>query len=409
MNGSNSPTSSIEDTLEEFPESAPPLPPERAALYRSLDVTRRTSPRRAVATSRPVTVAAAMAESPLLYTNDDNDDDDYGTIEPTATAVVESTLLAPPAAASTRTVTANLNRTGTATSKAPSKKGRSLNFTDDEVDFLLMLIDEEKPTCHPQWEYVTSIFNDKYKSAVVRTTASLKGKFKKLWSDKCPTGSANIPIRVKEAKRIYKDLMGFLSVSNLQVEQAEQNGAASMDTGIRRTTSNMTDDDNTSLYPAISENYGVIQLPGVDDVTTTFSKDANRIVTNRRTPKSAKSNKLPPEFFQMQQAAEIREHEEKKRSDESWEKMIAIVSTAATTIAVENEKSRQAAKEESELRWERMGAMFATVATSIATTVATIYAAQNNNPVENVARRTGTDKRNESPTNDTPNKRSRRY
>jgi hypothetical protein len=33
-----------------------------------------------------------------------------------------------------------------------------------------------------------------------------------------------------------------------------------------------------------------------------------------------------------------------------------------------------------------MGAMFATAATSIATAVATIYAAQNNNPEENVAR-----------------------
>jgi hypothetical protein len=400
--------------LEEFPESAPPLPPERAALYRSLDVTRRTSPRRAVATSRPVTVAAAMAESPLLYTNDDNDDDDdgtIGTIGPTATAVVESTLLAP-AVASTRTVTANPNQVGKATGIAPSKKVRSLrsqNFTDEEVDFLLMLIEEEKPTCHPQWEYVTGIFNEKYNTAFARTTTSLKGKFKKLWSDKCSTGSANIPIRVKEAKRIYKDLMGFLSVSNLQVEQAEQNGAASMDAAIRRTTSNMTDDDNTSVYPTISENGGVLQLPGVDDGTATFSKEANCIVTNRRTPKSAKANKLPPEFYALQQSAEIREHEEKKRNDESWEKMIAIVSTAATTIAAENEKSRQAAKEESELRWERMGAMFATAATSIATAVATVYATQNNHQEENVARRTNTTKGNESSTNNTPNKRSRRY
>jgi hypothetical protein len=56
-----------------------------------------------------------------------------------------------------------------------------------------------------------------------------------------------------------------------------------------------------------------------------------------------------------------------------------------------------------------MGAMFATAATSIATAVATIYAAQNNNPVENAARRTGTDKGNKSSTNDTPNKQSRRY
>jgi hypothetical protein len=89
--------------------------------------------------------------------------------------------------------------------------------------------------------------------------------------------------------------------------------------------------------------------------------------------------------------------------------MIAIVSTVATTIDVENEKSRQAAKEESELRWERMGAMFATAATSIATAVAAIYAAQNNNPEENVARWTDTDKGNESSTNNTPNKQSRRY
>jgi hypothetical protein len=50
-----------------------------------------------------VTIAAAMAESPLLYTNDENDDDDDGTIEPTATAVVESPLLAP-AVASTQMV-----------------------------------------------------------------------------------------------------------------------------------------------------------------------------------------------------------------------------------------------------------------------------------------------------------------
>jgi hypothetical protein len=94
----------------------------------------------------------------------------------------------------------------------------------------------------------TTIFNEKFKNMVARTTASLKGKFKKLWGDKCPTGSTNIPIHVKEAKRIYKDLMGFLSVSNLQLEQAEQNGAASMDATIRRTTSNMTDNDNNSEF-----------------------------------------------------------------------------------------------------------------------------------------------------------------
>jgi hypothetical protein len=185
-----------------------------------------------------------------------------------------------PAVASTQTVTANLNQTGKATGKPSSNNSnrtRSLNFTDEEVDYLLVLIDEEKPTCHPQWEYVTGIFNEKYKTAVACTTASLKTKFKKLWSDKCPTGSADIPICVKEAKRIYKDLMGFLSVSNLQVEQAEQNGAASMDAAIRRTTSNMTDDDNTSEYPTISESGGVLQLPGVDDGTTTFSKEANDV------------------------------------------------------------------------------------------------------------------------------------
>jgi hypothetical protein len=73
-----------------------------------------------VATSRTATVAAAMAESPVLYTFDENDDDDNGTIEPTA-AVVESTLLAP-AVASTRMVTANSNQTGKATGKALSKK-----------------------------------------------------------------------------------------------------------------------------------------------------------------------------------------------------------------------------------------------------------------------------------------------
>jgi hypothetical protein len=270
-----------------------------------------------VATSCTAAVAAAMAELQVLYTFDGNDDDDDGAIEPTATAVVESTLLAP-AVASTRTVTANSNQAGKATGKAPSKNVRSLrslNFTDEEVYFLLMLIDEEKPTCHPQWEYVTSIFNEKYKTAVACTTTSLKGKFKKLWSNKCPTGSANIPIRVKEAKLIYKDLMGFLSVSNLQVEQAEQNGAASMDAAICRTTSNMTDDGNTSVYPTISENGGVLQQPGADDGTTTFSKEANRIVTNRRTPKPAKSNKLPPEFYAMQQSAEIREHEEEKKKE----------------------------------------------------------------------------------------------
>jgi hypothetical protein len=121
MYGSNSPTSSIEDTLKEFPESAPPLLPERAALYRSLDVTRRTSPRRAVATSRTAAVAAAMAELQVLYTFDGNDDDDDRTIEPTATAVVESTLLAP-AVASTRTVTANSHQAGKATGKAPARK-----------------------------------------------------------------------------------------------------------------------------------------------------------------------------------------------------------------------------------------------------------------------------------------------
>jgi hypothetical protein len=194
------------------------------------------------------------------------------------------------------------------------------------VDFLLVLIDEEKPTCHPQWEYVTTIWNDKFQNAVPRTTASLKGKFKRLWGDKCPTGSANIPIRVKEANQIYKDLMGFLSVSNLELEQHQ------MLQSVRQ----------QATWPT----------------TTTV----------------VKSNKLPPEFYALQQSAEIRDEE--KKGVMRGEKMLAIVTTAATTIATENDKNWQAAKEESELRWEWMGAMFATAATSVATAVATIYAAK---------------------------------
>jgi hypothetical protein len=215
-----------------------------------------------------------MAESPLLYTFDDNDVDDDGTIDPTAEAVVESTLLVP-AIASTGTVTSNLNQTGEASSK--NAKARLQNFTDEEVDFLLVLIDQENPTCLPQWEYVTTIFSEKFKNGIPCTTALLKGKFKKLWSDKCPTGSANIPVRVKKAKRIYKDLMGCLSVSNLQVEQAEHNGA---------TPSNMTNNNNGSEYPTMLDNGGVLQLPPVvDNGTPSFSKEASRVTTNRWTPK----------------------------------------------------------------------------------------------------------------------------
>jgi hypothetical protein len=76
--------------------------------------------------------------------------------------------------------------------------------------------------------------------------------------------------------------------------------------------------NSNSEFQTISDNGCLLQLPPVvdDGNTASFSKEASHVTTNRWTPKSAKSNKLPPEFYALQQSAEIREHTSKGSLDD---------------------------------------------------------------------------------------------
>jgi hypothetical protein len=103
-----------------------------------------------------------------------------------------------------------------------------------------------------------------------------------------------MPYRIRQHSNSCKGSKPDLQRSHgLPISQQSGVGAASNAT-IRQTTSNMTNDDNGSV---------------VDDGTTSFSKEASRVTTNCRTPNSAKSNKLPPEFYALQQSAEICDEE----------------------------------------------------------------------------------------------------
>jgi hypothetical protein len=106
----------------------------------------------------------------------------------------------------TKQPTANTKAATTTTNlKPPASKKRGGGFSVEETMDLLLCIEEVVPIGPAQWDRVCDLHASKW-SSQCRNVDSIRRKFKKLASEKVPTGDPNCPEEVRSAKRIYRDI-----------------------------------------------------------------------------------------------------------------------------------------------------------------------------------------------------------
>jgi hypothetical protein len=71
---------------------------------------------------------------------------------------------------------------------------------------------------------------------------------------KVPTGDHNIPVHIREAKRIWQMIQAKISMSNMQILQGIESGVASINGGNpnQQTTTNLTDQLTGTKMPWLS-------------------------------------------------------------------------------------------------------------------------------------------------------------
>jgi len=91
---------------------------------------------------------------------------------------------------------------------------RGANFSSEELDSLLELIEEVLPISATQWESVADLHRTRYPDAA-RTVDSIKRKFKQLHNKKIPTGNPICPPAVRWAKRLRTAIIELIDSLDL--------------------------------------------------------------------------------------------------------------------------------------------------------------------------------------------------
>jgi len=78
--------------------------------------------------------------------------------------------------------------------------------TDDEIDALLNIVQQELPIGSFQWESVAGMYSEMF-PLYPQTTRSIHNKSNELKDAKMPTGDPNIPYVIKHAKLIAKMIL----------------------------------------------------------------------------------------------------------------------------------------------------------------------------------------------------------
>jgi len=94
---------------------------------------------------------------------------------------------------------------------------RGANFSSEELDSLLELIEEVLPISATQWESVADLHRTRYPDAA-RTVDSIRRKFKQLHNKKIPTGNPICPPAVRWAKRLRTAIIELMDSSDINGE-----------------------------------------------------------------------------------------------------------------------------------------------------------------------------------------------
>ena len=93
-------------------------------------------------------------------------------------------------------------------------RGRGTNFTREEIDSFLDIVEEVLPLSSTQWERVAETHSARYPEKG-RNVDSLKRKFKELYGKNIPIEDTNCPPAVCRAKRLRYTILELMDESDL--------------------------------------------------------------------------------------------------------------------------------------------------------------------------------------------------
>ena len=107
---------------------------------------------------------------------------------------------------------------------------KGTNYSLDEIDSLLDLIEDELPISATLWENIQKSHLSRYPDQR-RGVDSIKRKFKELYSKRVKTGDPNCPQEVRRAKRLRHQIVESMNASDLNtvVAGSEEQGSESGD------------------------------------------------------------------------------------------------------------------------------------------------------------------------------------
>lgn len=111
---------------------------------------------------------------------------------------------------------------------SPSTSGRkagSQNYSDEDLNKLLDIIEEVEPIGSNHWAEVQERYNDYAvdKFRAIRDQDALRNKYDKMVNVKKPTGSASCPPLVRRSKHIARDIMAKVNAISIGSGQGEVN------------------------------------------------------------------------------------------------------------------------------------------------------------------------------------------
>jgi hypothetical protein len=216
----------------------------------------------------------------------------------------------------------------------PKKKGgRGAQYTEEETDLLLDILDEILPVGALDWIQVRNKFNDHVTEKRKRTKEALQRKFNGMHQTKVPTGDPNMPHEIWRAKSIADKV---LEKSNAQV-LVDGDGELQF----RLNSAPPGDDDSNSD--------GVPNTPAVNrrEVPTSDSTRGGASIAARRRQRSDTEDPFLKAFL-LQAKMDSERWEQQRQRDEQRERKERI--ERETLYRKEREREKRDAKREDERR-----------------------------------------------------------
>jgi len=129
---------------------------------------------------------------------------------------------------------------------------KGTNYSLEEIDSLLDLIEDELPISATLWENIQKSHLSRYPDQR-RGVDSIKRKFKELYSKRVKTGDPNCPQEVRRAKHLRHQIVESMNASDL-------NGSGDDDLGGEEDDDDLIDDD--VIAEAVEEVVGDLDPTG---------------------------------------------------------------------------------------------------------------------------------------------------